>query len=201
MEAESRIHVPGVEPIPLGGRERLEELRERLHPETNRQAVLIGLHALFAGGHPPDPPPQGFHRGRYLTSTLRPALDVTARRLASLWMPWRGKSFDPQRDRGVNVLDASIRLPLRVLFPGYRPERELDDRIEAFPFRTSVGPDVVDPEVRVLRIEYDHPGNPGLVRRILDELVQVDVGLYLGRIFVRRGGTLQPVGWFMLERP
>lgn len=201
MEAESRIHVPGVEPIPLGGRERLEELRERLDPQTNRQSVLIGLDALFAGGHPPDPPLQGFQRGRYLTTTLRPALDVTARTLTSLWMPWRGKSFDADHDQGVNVLDASIRQSMRVLFPGHRPERDLGGRIEAFPFRTSIGPDVVDPEVMVLRIGYDHAGNPGLVRRILDELVQVDDGLYLGRILFRSRGSLQPVGWFTLERP
>lgn len=90
---------------------------------------------------------------------------------------------------------------MRVLWPGYVPERELADRIEAFPFRTRIAPGELDPETDVLKIDYDFEANPDLIlRRILDELVEVDDGLYLGKILFRRSGKWMPIGFFTLER-
>jgi hypothetical protein len=63
-----------------------------------------------------------------------------------------------------------------------------------------VAPGELDPGVDVLKIDYDFDANPDFViRRILDELVEVDAGLYLGKILYRWKGTFRPIGFFSLE--
>ncbi|MDQ3940892.1 MAG: hypothetical protein M3238_06055, partial [Actinomycetota bacterium] len=100
-----------------------------------------------------------------------------------------------------NVLVKSARGPMRVVWPNYEPERELADRIEAFPFRTRVAPGELEPEVPVLKIDYNFEANPNLlIRRILDELVQIDDGIYLGKVLLRRQGAFKSIGFFSLER-
>lgn len=53
----------------------------------------------------------------------------------------------------------------------------------------------------VLRLDYrdvaDNPAFP--VRRVLDELVQVQPALYLGQALLTWGGRLRRVAWFSLE--
>ena len=132
-------------------------------------------------------------------SVARPA-DAAVRGIASLYMPWLGKSFDPSTQTGVNVLSPSARPPMKVLWPTYEAERTLADRIEAFPFRTRVGEAAVDPGVQVLKIDYDFEPNPELlIRRVLDELVQIDEGLYLGKILFRTKSGRHPIGYFSLQ--
>jgi hypothetical protein len=63
-----------------------------------------------------------------------------------------------------------------------------------------VGPGALDPDLEVLKIDYDFEANPGLlIRRILDELVQVGRGVYLGKVLFRLGGRFHPIGFFSLE--
>jgi hypothetical protein len=66
----------------------------------------------------------------------------------------------------------------------------------------STGPSALDPGTTVLRIDYrDVPENPSWpVRRVLDELVSVDDGLYLGQALFAGRGTLRRAAWFSLER-
>ncbi len=156
---------------------------------------------MFRSGRTPDPLPDGMLRGALVTTSVWGPWDSFVRRVARMWIPWLGKSFDPSTMTGVNVLSKSARAPVRVLWPNYEPERELADRIEAFPFRNRVAPGELDPGVSVLKIDYDFEANPQLiVRRILDELVQIDDGLYLGKILFRREGSWAPIGFFTLER-
>ena len=117
-------------------------------------------------------------RGTFITMSVWGPVDSLSRRVAEMWMPWLGKSFDPSIQTGVNVLTKSARGPMKALWPSYVPERELTDRIEAFPFRTRIAPGEVDPDVQVLKIDYDSDPNPNFViRRILDELVQGRIGV------------------------
>lgn len=184
-----------------GVRSRLRDIQERLSPDSARAFALTELDEIFRSGRTPDPVPGGMCRGRFITMSVWGPSDSLSRRIASLWMPWLGKSFDPAAMRGVNVLTKGARGPMRALWPSYEPERELDDRLEAFPFRNRVAPGELDPGVDVLKIDYDFDGNPSfLIRRILDELVEVDEGLYLGKILFRRQGEWVPVGFFTLER-
>ena len=76
-----------------------------------------------------------------------------------------------------------------------------DEVVEAFAFRTRLESGAVDPDVKVLKIDYDSDGNPRLIRRILDELVEVDEALYLGKVLMRLGSRSRTIGFFMLESP
>jgi hypothetical protein len=182
-------------------RERMEEAAARMQPGVNRALSLRDLDDLFRSGLVPDPLPDGFLPGRLLATSIWSPLDAVVARIAMAWMPWQGKVFDRAASMGVNRFDASARVPLRVVFPGYTPERDLGDELEAFPFIYRVAPGELDPDVQVCKIDYDFEPNPGLIiRRILDELVEIDDGTYLGKILFRTSSRWHPIGFFSLER-
>ena len=183
-----------------GARQRLRDIEDRLSPDVARARALSELNEIFRSGRAPDPLPSGMLNGRLVTPAIWGPIDSLGRRVARVWMPWLGKSFDDGAMAGVNVLTTSARGPMRMLWPSYTPERELTDRVEAFPFRNRIAPGELDPGVDVLKIDYDIAANPQfLIRRILDELVQIDDGFYLGKILFRRQGAWTPIGFFTLE--
>jgi hypothetical protein len=102
-------------------------------------------------------------------------------------MPWRGKTFDPARQRGDNILTKDSYLLARLFNPLYRGF--VDDgpkTYRGFAFRTYTAPGLSDADRTVLKIDYNLQENPGLtVRRVLDELVQLDEDLYLGKAHLR----------------
>jgi len=124
------------------------------------------LGALYAKGTPPHLRDlDGTPRGRMLTWVGPLGRDRTfdaVRRFArSRVFPWGGKSFtslDDTHGRGIN----------RVRMLG-----------DAFPFKTFVGPSVIDGGP-CLVLDYDQPQNPWFIRKIHDELRQVGPGVYLG---------------------
>ena len=181
-------------------RDLLKEVGDRLSPDVSREWALERLGELFSSGRTPAHP-EGFLKGTLVaTSTWGPS-DALVRRIAGLYMPWLGKSFDAAANGGVNVLITSAQKPMKVLWPSYEPERVLADRLEAFPFKTRIAPGELDPDVDVLKIDYNFEANPKfIIRRILDELVEVDDGLFLGKILLRRRGTWATLGYFTLER-
>ncbi len=186
--------------VDLREAEDVERLAGRLDPRRNRAEVIAGLERAFAGGVAPDPWPSGPLAGRLLgTTTWRP-WDAFVLRVAGWWMPWLGKAFDAERRTGINRFrptDATARW-LTALFPGHQQTRLLD-RIEAFPFRNAVGAGELDPGVQVLKIDYDFEANPALIRHILDELVQIAPGRYLGKVLFRVGSTYHRIGFFSLS--
>jgi hypothetical protein len=162
------------------------------------------LNRVFRLGVPPDPPLEGPHDGILVTPMVPAPANAALRRIAAAWMPWLGKRFDPERHAGDNLLSASARVPARVLFSGYRPEPAEGGRLAAFRFRTYVGAGKVDPDRETLKIDYDSDDNPRLlIRDILDELVQVVPGAYLGKVLLRRGGgdAWRLIGYFALRPP
>lgn len=181
--------------------DRLVHIETTLSPAAMRASAIAELDELFRQGAAPEPQPEGFLRGRLITMSVTRPSDAFVRGVARMYMPWLGKAFDPATQSGVNVLTPSARRPMKVLWPKYSPERELIDRIEAFPFRTRIEAGAVDPELNVLKIDYDFEANPDfLIRRILDELVQIEEHLYLGKILFRRGSGWKPIGFFSLEK-
>jgi hypothetical protein len=190
-----------MDPTATDARSRLLRVEERLHPERIGAWAVEELNELFAGGRPPDPPPDGLLRGRAISSTIAGGLDALGRRLASLYMPWLGKKFDAQAEEGVNVLTRSALKPMKVMWPTYEPVGIFSDRVEAFPFKTRLGEGAADPDLEVLKIDYDFEPNPSfIIRHVLDELVQIEEGLYLGKVLYRRKGEFKPIGFFALER-
>lgn len=81
---------------------------------------------------------------------------------------WKGKVFDRANAKGINIF-------------GTRSGAEK----EAYPFKTSVGKGLRDSEKDVLKIDYDLEGNPFWLRPALDEVVQVEPGILLGKLHYR----------------
>ena len=185
--------------MPSSAESELEAIEERIDARRARASGLARLGELFGDSTAPDPPLEGFLSGRPLALSRSPLLDAWGRRLGELYMPWLGKRFESSAGWGINVLARSARLPLRVLWPSYVAERELADRIEAFSFRTRAGSGELDPATDVLKIDYDLERNPDLVRRLLDEVVQLDRGLYLGKSLVRGRAGWRELGYFVLS--
>ena len=178
----------------------LDDVERRLHPRLVREAALEDLNDLFRSGRPPDPPPTGFLAGALVATTVTRPLDALARKLKDVYMPWLGKSFDRDKHEGVNVLKANALKPMKLLRPSYEPESQHGERVEAFPFRTRLAPGAIDESVQVLKIDYDFDANPSfLIRHVLDELVQIDDDLYLGKILYRMRNATSAIGFFSLR--
>lgn len=150
----------------------------------NRQQGLAALNALFRAGRPPQPALDGPYAGELVAVTLAPGVSQIVQWLTALWMPWKGKHLNAAENNGDNILYRSYRLLFRILFPFYRGIIENDPQtFRAFAFKTSLAPGKADPDIQVLKIDYDSPENPALsIRPIVDEVVQIADGIYLGKI-------------------
>jgi hypothetical protein len=160
------------------------------------------LNKIFRLGAAPSEPLDGSYDGILVTTTTLRTIDPLFRGLAAAWMPWVGKRFDAGAQTGDNLLLPSARVPAGLFWPRYRMEDEGDGRRVAFRFRTYTSAGAVDPDRRTLKIDYDSDTNPRLlIRDILDELVEVVPGAYLGKVLLRRGRDRHwaLAGYFALE--
>jgi hypothetical protein len=167
----------------------------------DRAGALAALNDLFRQGRLPDPLPDGRYRGTLITPALHPALDALGRWLTARWLPWQGKTFDVMTHTGDNRF-TNDGLPLaRLFFPLYRGYvADGPGRSRALAFRTYTGPGAHDPDLTVLKIDYDWERNPRfVVRRVLDELVALEPGYYLGKALLRWRGRWQCAAYFALE--
>jgi hypothetical protein len=177
---------------------RLAGARARRHPQEAQQS----LSRIFRLGVPPDPPIEGPTNGILVTPVMPRVAEVPLRGLTEAWMPWMGKRFDQSTQTGDNLLHPSARLPSRALWPSYTPEDTGEGRLAAFKFRTYASPGTLDPDRQTMKIDYDSDQNPGfLIRDILDELVQVVPGSYLGKVLFRRNreAPWRLIGYFALQ--
>ena len=165
-----------------------------------RSAGLAALESEFAHGGVPIAL-RGPLRGRFLASTLGHGFDPPFEALTAVWLPWKGKTFEPDAEQGRNLFSPGTRRLMRVTLPKYRTTTDRSGACCAFRFITSTGPSAFSPGVDVLRIDYrDVPENPSWpIRRILDELVMIEDGLYLGQALMEFRGTLRRAAWFSLE--
>ena len=174
----------------------------RSYLKENRARGWEALNHLFRNAAVPDPAPNGRYRGEFIALALTPGLTQLFGGLASLWMPWQGKTFSVAQQHGENVLSKGSYFLARVFNPFYRGFRsDTPKTYRAFAFRTYAAPGLFDEDLTVLKIDYDLKENPALtVRRVLDELVQLDDGLFLGKAHVRWWwGRWQTVAYFSLK--
>ncbi len=166
-----------------------------------RPAGLAALETVFAQGRAPVAP-RGPMRGRFVASTIGHHLDPAFEALTSMWLPWKGKTFDPDAADGRNLFTAGARRMMRLTLPKYRTVDEPDGLCGAFRFITSTGPSAFTAGVEVLRIDYrDVPENPAWpVRKVLDELVTIEDDRYLGQALMEFRGSLRRAAWFCLEQ-
>ncbi|MDQ3610249.1 MAG: hypothetical protein M4D85_01350 [Actinomycetota bacterium] len=169
---------------------------------VDRVGALAQLEACFACAGAPGPL-NGPYEGRFLTTTVGGRADRVISAVATLWMPWRGKTFDGVVGQGRNRFSGSAVPVMRLFFPGYQGVAgDRAGETTAFRFLTSFGPSKLRRAVRVMRIDYDLPDNPAWpVRRVFDELVTVDEGVFLGQALVHRSGRWGRAAWFSLHTP
>lgn len=166
----------------------------------DRARGLAALRALFRAGLLPEPPLDGRYEGRLLALDIAPGLTRVAEAVTGRYLPWQGKRFLAATATGDNVFDARSRPLARLMWPTYRKYEVKGDSYYAFPFRTSAGFGMQEKDCTVLKIDYDDPVNPRLtVRRVLDEVVELAPGVYLGQAHLLRwDGRWQLVAYFML---
>jgi hypothetical protein len=167
-----------------------------------RSAGRSALNERFRSGWPPDPPLDGRTSGELIRLEIAPGVTQLLGALLANRMPWKGKTFDAASSRGDNIFTRrSLRLA-RLFNPAYRGFRsDGPETYRAFAFRTYAAPGLEDTDRTVLKIDYDLPENPKMtVRRVLDELVQVGDGAYLGKAHVKWWwGRWQRVAFFALN--
>ena len=169
---------------------------------TRPTEVQRSLELVFRLGSPPAI--DGETDGVLLATSFRGPANAAFRAAANLWMPWLGKRFDADARMGENFLSADARLPFKAIWPSHNPRPLGDGRLAAFPFDTRIAPDELDGDRQVMKLDYDRRENPSfIVRNVLDELVEVVPGAYLGKMLVRRrpGALYRQTGWFALQQP
>lgn len=153
----------------------------------HRAQGLEALNKLFRNGTPPEPLLDGRYQGELIALDLAPGLIQLFQSITASWMPWLGKRFDASDERGDNIFAQDSYLLARLFNPFYRGfVTDKPGTYRGFAFRTYMAPGLIDTDRTVLKIDYDLKDNPALtVRRVLDELVQIDDNLYLGKAHVR----------------
>lgn len=95
---------------------------------------------------------------------------------------WQGKKFSAKQNSGINVFKNDDKLNEKYPFKLYKT-KGLQDNIE------------------VLRIDYNLSENPFWLRFIVDEIVEVEKGKYLGKLHVKLfPGLVASLGYFELEK-
>jgi hypothetical protein len=180
---------------------RTEAQARKTAAARNPKAAWEELDARFRAGRPPDPPLDGAYAGELLLTQTLPPLDALLRAWDRRGLWWLGKAFDAARERGENRWDRRFRLVTCLCWPLYRGlQPDPSGELRGFRFRTRTGPGVLDRDRPVLKIDYAAERNPFLIRRVLDELVQVDPEYYLGKAhLLLPGGRWRTVAFFGLQ--
>ncbi len=167
----------------------------------DHRSMLLELNDLFRRGRVPPASLDGPCHGRLVTTIFGRGADLSTHLLGSLYTPWRGKAFDAAAQSGINLFSAASKPLIRPFDPAVH-EYSRPDLVRAYPFRTYPAPGVIDRDRLVLKIDYDFPANPfGPIRRVLDELVEVAPGYYLGKAHLRLPGHWRTIAYFTLETP
>jgi hypothetical protein len=164
---------------------------------------MAALNQLFRSGAPPETPLDGRYEGELLALDIAPGLTQFVEAITAGWMPWKGKTFAAAGHHGDNIFTRDSKWAARLFNPFYKGfASDTPETYRAFSFRTYTAPGLFDADRTVLKIDYDLDGNPSLtIRRVLDELVQLADGLYLGKAHVRWWwGRWQMVAYFTLAR-
>lgn len=169
--------------------------------QVDRAQGFSALNDLFRAGVAPNPSPDGRFRGELVVLDIAPVLTPFFHWLANAWMPWLGKTFNASQQQGDNIFRNDSYLLARVFNPLYRGFRsDRPGTYRGFAFYTYTAPGLFDQDRTVLKIDYNLKENPAFtVRRVLDELVQLDEDFYLGKAHVRWWlGGWQTVAFFSL---
>lgn len=168
---------------------------------VDRRRALADIESCFVAGGAAEGL-DGRYEGRVLATTFGVLLDVPFRWITNLWMPWKGKVLSAEQKEGRNLFTSSFRVPKRIFWPSYRDEQPAGPGMfTTYRFTTRSGPSPFTPGVTTFKIDYDLPESPRfLIRSILDEVVRIDEGLFLGQALLKWRGERR-AAWFQLRDP
>lgn len=143
----------------------------------------------FIAGTLPAAPPEGFYRG-------------SAYLLGGGPVPWLGKWFEREESRGFNIFTPKGAVLLKLLTPFYkRFKKNADGNTDAYYFATSTSQGFRDRQIDTFKLDYDSPGNPFLIRIILDEIVETAPDEFLGKVHMKvYPGYYATIGFFGLKK-
>ena len=170
--------------------------------QLGRAGSIDELNALFAGGAAPNGL-EGPTEGMLVVPTMGRVRTRLVKAISRFYMPWLGKRFFAGEARGDHRFVPSVRLPAKLLWPGYSIRPNGAERT-AFDFVTRTEAGGHDPDTQVLVIDYAPvESNPDrLIRRIRDEIVEVEPAIFLGKIlYQENGGGYTNLGFFALRGP
>ena len=150
------------------------------HSERQKQFVACSA---------PTTAPDGFYNG-------------SAYLLGNRAVPWLGKSFESEKQKGFNIFTPKGASLLKVLTPLYKLfSLNADGNTGAYYFKTSTGPGFKDKDINVFKLDYDSAENPFLIRIILDEMVEVAPQEFLGKVHMKVfPGYFATIGFFGLRK-
>lgn len=148
-----------------------------------------GRQKRFVAGSTPTSAPDGFYNGSAYLFGGGP-------------VPWLGKSFEKENQKGFNTFTPAGASLLKIMTPLYklfRPNK--DGNTDAYYFATRTGKGFRDKDVDVIKLDYDAPENPFLIRIILDEIVEVAPQEFLGKVHMKVfPGYYATIGFFGLKK-
>ncbi|MBE9207837.1 hypothetical protein IQ244_15170 [Nostoc sp. LEGE 06077] len=166
-------------------REELEVARRQL--KYDQKGGIAALDQIYRQGIVPEPTLNGRYWGEFLTANFNPVLDSWLDIITKMWLPWEGKTFDANTNTGDNIFTNDGLLLGRVIWPfynGYVADNR--GRTLAFKFQTSRDHCLLEPDIEVLRLNFNLPDNPQfLIRDLVDQLVQIDEDFYLGKAVLK----------------
>jgi hypothetical protein len=169
----------------------------------DRNTAIAILQRLFSLGGVPEP--HGRYEGELVGVSTGLLSDPFFEWLTRIYQPWLGKTFDAELHTGDNIFhDNAVSWATGKLgWPDYRVHAGDDPSgtIRVFPFKSYVAPGIEDPNVKVLKIDYNDGKNPLPVRRIVDELVELPGGYCLGKVHMRGLREFRRVAFFGLVPP
>jgi hypothetical protein len=171
----------------------------RLRLPNDRRTAIETLERMFRLGRVPEM--NGRYAGELVAMSTGRFLDGPVEMATHFYLPWLGKRFDAAESTGDNVLTNSLLARgLGALgWPEYRvASDDPKGTMRAFPFRTQVATGIEDTDLEVLQIAYADSPNPGFVRRVTDEVVELPGGYVLGKAHIAVGRGLKRAAFFGL---
>lgn len=140
---------------------------------------------------------EGFYKGKLQTIINSNLKATLAKFIFSFWLPWYGKWFDTNQNRGDNIVSTYL-IPLLKfrLKENFRVKKEFGG-VHVFSFKTSVQKSLKD-NIKVLQLNYDLPQNPPNIRQVIDEIAEVDKNVYLGKAHIKEGRLFRTIAFFTL---
>lgn len=142
----------------------------------------------------------GFYTGSLAMLFPRSFGEMFGSFFAEMYLPWSGKFFYGGHGMGDNILPSYLVPLLRFMFRDVHTKGADDGLFHAFPFKTSILHGLHDP-IPVLQLNYDLIQNPPLVRSVIDEIVWVGEGKYLGKAHLKEKNSYRLVAYFRLSDP